>query len=69
MARDMHELAAKAQAIKPHGYDLSLSEVTELLTKARSANKEDTLQAISEAFNYGFALGCRASQNGKVKHV
>lgn len=69
MARDMHELAAKAQEVIPDSYSLSLEQVVELTARARSLDREESIRAISDAFYYGFAMGCRASQNGRVKRL
>lgn len=68
MPRDLHETAARAREAIPINYDLRLDEVMTLVRQARGT-PDDTIEAIMEAFRYGFVLGCRATARGKVKSV
>lgn len=68
-ARDMHQTALRAKEVIPVNYCLRMVEMQELLRRARQLDREETLQAIEEAFLYGFALGNRATVAGKISKV
>lgn len=64
--RDMATTAARADRMIPKGYDLTLTEVEELLRRVRALDREESLQAIITAYHYGFVMGNRATVGGKV---
>ncbi len=43
-------------------YDLSIDDLCELFVMSR----QDVINAITTAFNYGFVLGTRARQNKRI---
>lgn len=67
--RNMRDTVIKHDGCIPVGYNLSLSEVQELVIRARLGNKDDAIKAVYEAFLYGFVCGNRATVNGKVKRL
>ena len=64
--RDMNTTAARAEGQIPKEYHLRLEEITELVRRARALDREESLQAILTAFEYGFVMGSRATAAGKI---
>lgn len=66
MKRDMNTTAEKANLINRDAYDIRMTEIQELINKARNGSRTDAFDAVITAFNYGFVLGHRATVSGKV---
>ena len=67
MTRNMEKTVMENANTIPAGYGLTLSEMERLFKKARLADANETITAISQAFTYGFVLGNRASKRQRVK--
>lgn len=67
MKRNMENTASKAKNTIPDNYNITTGEILTLMKKARSADANEALYAIADAFRYGFVLGHRATLAGKVK--
>ena len=68
-ARKMEGLAAKAAACGyiPKEYDICLEEIDRLMHMVFSLDANKAFEAITIAFDYGFAMGHRATKRGRVK--
>ena len=65
-ARDMDKTVTRAEGSIPKEYHLKVAEISELVRRARALDKEESLQAVITAFEYGFVMGNRATLSGKV---
>lgn len=59
MKRNMEKIAAETK--KNERYDLTQEEITELLQGALGST-DGTIHAITTAFSFGYAMGCRATK-------
>lgn len=59
MKRNMEKIVAETK--KNERYDLTIKETIELLQLALGST-DDTIHAITTAFTYGYAMGCRATK-------
>ena len=66
-ARNMEQIAQRAAQSIPKGYDIDSNDIGRLIKLARGADANDTFNCIITAFNYGFAMGNRATVRGRVK--
>ena len=67
--RDMIATAAKAKQIIPDGYDLYAFEISQLFKMVRENKADGLYEALTTAFDYGFALGTRAFAKGRVERL
>lgn len=67
MKRDMNKTAEKANYFPRDCYDIRISEIQELINKARNGSCTEAFDAIVTAFKYGFVLGNRATVAGKIQ--
>lgn len=66
MKRDMNKVIAQTDGTIPYGYQLTGDEWLQLAHHAAGGG-DDTLDAIVEAFTYGFALGMRCQKRKNKK--
>lgn len=65
--RNMEQIAQQAERSIPKGYDIVSSEILRLMKMARDYDPNETFNCIVMAFYYGFAMGNRATVDGKVR--
>lgn len=69
MKRNMNRIIEQTKGTIPGGYQLVVGEWLQLARHATAGGGDDALDAIIEAFTYGFALGKRYQQNKKKAPV
>lgn len=63
----MNRIIEQTKDTIPSGYQLVFSEAIQLMRHATAGGGDDALDAIVEAFTYGFALGTRYQKNKKPR--
>lgn len=64
--RNMEAIAAAAVRHIPEQYDINTDEMKRLMRTIQSGEAEKVFDALCVAFNFGFAMGNRATKAGKV---
>ena len=64
--RNMEAIAAAAVRHIPEHYDIDSEEMKRLMRTVQSGDAEKCFDALCVAFNFGFAMGNRATKAGKV---
>ena len=69
-SRNMDQIIkrTKEKNIIPDEYDINIMEITELFCKIKE-DRNGAWDAITSAFVFGFAMGCRATKAGKTKRI
>lgn len=70
MKRNMKQTVEKIKGknIIPAHYDMDGEEMSELFNMIVSQDNDAIFNALSMAFDYGFVLGARAQEAGKLPH-
>ena len=63
--RNMEQIAQRASEYIPYLYQLTLEELQKAHELIHSGY-DGEWKAITMLFNFGFAIGCRATRNGRV---
>ena len=63
--RNMEQIADRAKPHIPIAYDVLVGELKRVQAETRKGGNEE-FEALCMLFNFGFAMGCRATRAGKV---
>jgi len=66
--RNMEQIAQRAKHHIPANYDVVIGELERIYNRVQQGGNE-AFEALCMLFNFGFAMGCRATRNGKVKRL
>ena len=64
--RNMEQIAAAAVEHIPEQYDIDSEELKRLMRAIKDRGFDGAFDALCMAFNFGFAMGNRATKAGKV---